>query len=192
MALLVIDVQNDFCPGGALAVPEGDRVIDSLNLAIDRFAAAGMPMFASRDWHPPVSGHFKDHGGPWPVHCVRDTEGAAFHPRLRLTEEVVVLSKGTDPEGDGYSAFDGQSSAGESFAELLAAIGINHLHVGGLATDYCVRATVLDALRRGIAVTLLADGIAGVDVNPGDSQRALEEMRSAGARIIQVEELSLR
>lgn len=191
MALLLVDVQNDFCPGGALAVPEGDRVIAPLNRAAERFAAAGLPVFASRDWHPPLSNHFQPQGGPWPVHCVQDTAGAALHPDLRLPEQTVLVSKGMDTSADGYSAFDGISAADRPLAELLAENGITHLCVGGLATDYCVRATVLDALQRGLAVTLLLDGIAGVNLQPGYAERAIEEMRAAGARLVRVDELEI-
>jgi nicotinamidase/pyrazinamidase len=112
MALVIVDVQNDFCPGGTLAVPDGDRVAAPLSRLAERFAAADLPVFASRDWHPPDTGHFQRFGGPWPVHCVRDTPGAAFHPDLHLPETAVVLSKGMDPTADGYSAFEGLSEEG--------------------------------------------------------------------------------
>lgn len=186
--LLVVDVQNDFCPGGALAVADGDRVVAPLNRAAAGFAAAGLPVFASRDWHPPDTGHFQIHGGLWPVHCVRDTPGAAYHPELRLPETTIHLTKGFDERLDGYSAFDGVDAVGAPLAALLAARGINHLCIGGLATDYCVRASVLDALGRGIRVTVLVDAIAGVDLKPGDSERALAEMRAAGAVLRTVEQ----
>jgi nicotinamidase/pyrazinamidase len=189
-ALLLVDVQNDFCPGGTLPVPEGDRVIDPLNRAIAWSLAEGWPIFASRDWHPPHTSHFAGQGGNWPAHCVQQTSGADFHPGLRLPESVVVVSKGTDPQADGYSAFEAVSAGGKTLAEMLAAAGVEDLLVGGLATDYCVRATVLDALRLGFSVTLLEDGAAGVEIKPGDSQRAVEEMRQGGAAVLRVDDLS--
>ena len=187
MALLIIDVQNDFCPGGALPVAHGDRVVEPLNRAIHHFSAAGLPVFASRDWHPAETQHFQEHGGQWPVHCVRDTLGAAFHPDLHLPEHVVVLSKGLDPQAEGYSAFEGQTEDGIDLATLLTEAGIDHIYIGGLATDYCVKATVMDALSRGLSVTVLADGVAGVNIEPGDAQSALEAMQTAGARIMDVD-----
>lgn len=191
MALIIIDVQNDFCPGGALPVPNGDLVVAPLNRAAERFASHGLTVFASRDWHPMETEHFQEYGGPWPVHCVQGTHGAAFHPDLRLPENAIILSKGIDRYADGYSAFEGISWTGLPFAELLRSKDVRHLCVGGLATDYCVRATVLDAIKRGLEVTVLADGVAGVDIIPGDSQRALEEMQQAGARILRVDELQV-
>lgn len=180
-ALLVVDVQNDFCPGGALAVPDGDRVIPVLNRAIEAFQAAGRPVFASRDWHPPDTKHFKARGGPWPPHCVAGTEGAAFHPDLRLPADAVVVSKGQNRNDDGYSAFEAETADGRTLADELRRIGVTDLHVGGLTTDYCVRATALDARAAGFQVTVLADGIAGIDAE--DSRRALEEIRAAGGMI---------
>ena len=173
-------------------MPEGDRVVVPLNRAITRFTSAGLPVFASRDWHPAETGHFQQYGGLWPVHCAQGSVGAAFHPDLRIPESAIILSKGVDPRLDGYSAFEGVSQSGVSLAELLATFGVDHLCVGGLATDYCVRATTLDALKHGIAVTVLTDGVAGVDVHPGDSQSALEEMEQAGARMLRVDELLLQ
>ena len=191
MALVIVDVQNDFCPGGALAVPGGDRVAAPLGELAARFVAAGLPVFASRDWHPPDTSHFQPFGGLWPVHCVRDTPGAAFHPDLHLPPAAVIVSKGMDPNADGYSAFDAVSEDGFGLADQLAALGIAHLCVGGLATDYCVKATVLDALERGFAVSLLIDAVAGVNVNPGDADRAIEAMRAAGALVVPIDALSL-
>lgn len=191
MALVIVDVQNDFCPGGTLAVPDGDRVVAPLSRLAKHFAAAGLPVFASRDWHPPDTSHFQLFGGPWPVHCVRDTPGAAFHPGLHLPETAVVLSKGMDPTADGYSAFEGVSEAGLPLADILAANGVQHLCIGGLATDYCVRATVLEALARGFGVTLLVDAVAGVDLQPGDAERAIREMEAAGARLLSGDALTL-
>lgn len=180
-ALLLVDVQNDFCPGGALAVPGGDRVIEPLGKAAKSFAAAGLPVLASRDWHPPVTSHFSGYGGAWPPHCIQGDYGAEFNPALMLPAATQIISKGTGPDSDDYSAFDGRSADGLSLADVLKSQNVQRLYVGGLATDYCVRSTVLDALRRGFEVTVLTDAVAGVDINPGDSDHALEEMRGAGA-----------
>lgn len=182
-ALVIVDVQNDFCPGGSLAVPAGDRVIKPLNRASAYFSAARRPVIASRDWHPPVTRHFREYGGMWPPHCVMNSNGAAFHPDLHLPDGTVVISKGFDPDTDSYSAFDGRDTLGLLLGDVLAAQKISHLSVGGLATDYCVKNTVLDALKAGFEVTVLSDAIAGVDITPGDSQKALEEMQQAGAKV---------
>lgn len=179
-ALLIVDVQNDFCPGGALAVREGDQVVPLLNAYAARFRALGLPVFASRDWHPRQSKHFAEFGGPWPVHCVQGTEGARFHPDLALPAPENILSKGTDVEDDGYSAFEGRFPDGGTFEERLTAHQVGHLFVGGLATDYCVRVSVLDAVKSGRRVTLLLDAIRGVEVQPGDSAKAIAEMALAG------------
>jgi len=186
-ALVLVDVQNDFCPGGALAVADGDMVVAPLTWAAERFAAADRPVFASRDWHPQQTSHFAAYGGPWPVHCVQGTPGAAFHPALRLPAAARVLSKGDDPRRDDYSAATAHDEAGTTLVELLREKGVREVWVGGLATDYCVKATVLDLLAAGFAVTLLADAIAGVDLQPGDSDRALAEMQAAGADVAQVQ-----
>lgn len=180
-ALLLVDVQNDFCPGGALPVPNGDKVVMPLNEVASCFASAGLAVVASRDWHPIVTSHFKEFGGVWPPHCVQGSSGAAFHPALRMPGATVVISKGISPDSDSYSAFDGRSVDGMSLDEILSAQNIRRLYVGGLATDYCVRSSVLDALSAGYEVTVLVDAIAGVDINQGDSVKALEEMRLAGA-----------
>jgi nicotinamidase/pyrazinamidase len=185
-ALLLVDVQNDFCPGGALAVPQGDRVIPVLNRVVERFEAEGRPVYASRDWHPADTKHFRDFGGPWPPHCVADSPGAHFHPQLRLPANAIVISKGQDRSDDGYSAFEGVTDRGRALADDLRARGVSELYVGGLATDYCVRATVLDARKAGIPVTVLTDGIAGIGNE--DAARALEEMRAAGASLASSEE----
>ncbi|MCS6949270.1 MAG: bifunctional nicotinamidase/pyrazinamidase [bacterium] len=190
-ALLIVDVQNDFCPGGALPVPEGDQVVPVLNQAIERFQQAGAPIIASRDWHPERSTHFAAYGGKWPVHCVQRTEGAAFHPDLRLPEDAIVVSKGMGENEDGYSAFEARTDDGTPLESLLREKGIRRLVVGGLATDYCVRASVLGALERGIEVLVLQDAIRGVDVQPGDSERALAEMQQKGAKLVSLEEVDL-
>lgn len=183
-ALLVVDVQNDFCAGGALAVPEGDGVVEPVNRLLAAYHGAGAPIFASRDWHPRGSSHFADHGGVWPVHCVADTEGAAFHAGLRLPAATAVVSKGQAPDSDGYSAFDGTLATGEGLAAALDARGVRHLTVCGLATDYCVRASVLDARRHGLRVSLVTDAVAAVNLRAGDEDAALDDMRAAGAELV--------
>jgi nicotinamidase/pyrazinamidase len=190
-ALIIVDVQNDFCPGGALAVPQGDTVVDPLNRVIERFVAAGLPILASRDWHPATTSHFQPFGGPWPVHCVQNTTGATFHPQLRLPESAFIISKGMDERTDGYSAFDGMDASCTPLTEILQELGVNRLCVGGLATDYCVKATVLGALQQGFEVVLLVDAVAAVNVNPEDGLNAIEEMKKAGATVLPVAGLVL-
>lgn len=180
-ALLVVDVQNDFCEGGSLAVPGSAAVVHALNRHIRDAVARGWPVYASRDWHPATTTHFKPYGGVWPVHCVQDSQGAAFHPELRLPPETIVISKGQAAERHGYSAFEGQTPDRTPFLEDLRRRGIDRLFVGGLATDYCVKHSVLDALEHGLHVTVLEDAVAGVDIAPGDSARAVEDMRDKGA-----------
>lgn len=178
-ALLIVDVQNDFLPGGALAVPGGDAVIAPLNRWIERFRAAGRPIIASRDWHPADHCSFASQGGPWPPHCIAGSAGARFAAALALPEDTWVISKATTQDEEAYSAF-----AGTDLDARLRARGIRRLFVGGLATDYCVKNTVLDALRLGYAVQLLADAIRAVEVRPGDGARALAEMEAAGAEAL--------
>ena len=180
-ALVIVDVQNDFCPGGSLAVPDGDQVVPVLNRYARRFAEAGATIFASRDWHQAVTKHFQAHGGTWPPHCVQGTRGAEFHPDLQLPGAAIVVSKGTDPNADAYSCFQGSDPSGALFAAVLREKAIRRLFVGGLATDYCVKATVLDAIREGFQAVVLEDAIRAVDVNPGDGEKAVAEMKAAGA-----------
>ncbi len=183
-ALLVVDVQNDFCPGGALAVEGGDRVVPVINRLASRAAALGLPIYASRDWHPLDSAHFVTGGGPWPPHCVAGTEGARLHPGLTLPPGAMIVTKGVGRDDQGYSVFEGQVAGRGAFADDLAARGVDHLIICGLATDYCVRATALDARSRGFGVSVVEDAIAPVDVAPGDGDRALDEMRHAGAALV--------
>jgi len=175
-ALLIIDVQRDFLPGGKLAVPEGDAVVPVLNRYIALAEEKALPVIASRDWHPPKHCSFRDQGGTWPEHCVRDTPGAAFAQDLALPGGIEVVSKAMREEAEAYSDFDGTG-----LADRLRARGIKRLLIGGLATDYCVLHTVRDALKAGFEVLLLEDAIRPVDVKPGDGARAEEEMRRAGA-----------
>lgn len=181
-ALLLVDVQRDFCPGGALPVPGGDRVIGTLNTVIDYFDSHGRPVYASRDWHPPDTTHFRAFGGPWPPHCVAGTPGADLHPDLRIPPGAILISKGQDRNDAGYSAVEGITPDGLRLVDDLRRRGVSELYVGGLATDYCVRATVLDLRRAGFPVTLIEDGIAGI--GQVDTARALEEMKQAGASLV--------
>ena len=176
-ALLVVDVQNDFCPDGALAVADGDAVVPVLNDWIAAARESGARVFASRDWHPADHLSFAERGGLWPAHCVQNTPGAAFHGELELPEDAVVVSKADEADHEAYSAFD----SGE-LGDQLRAAGIRRLWVGGLATDYCVKASVLDATQiAGLEVHVIIDAIRAVDVTPGDGEAALDAMREAGA-----------
>jgi nicotinamidase/pyrazinamidase len=177
-ALIVVDVQNDFCPGGSLAVTRGDEVVAPLNKLIEEFLEHGEPVFKSRDWHPEKTKHFAAYGGTWPVHCVQNTKGAEFHPDLIDDMHIRVISKGLGDE-DRYSAFDGTD-----LGLQLRRLGVEEVWVGGLATDYCVKNTVLDALKDGFRVKALEDAMRAVEVNPGDGERALAEMREAGAEVV--------
>ena len=183
-ALIVVDVQNDFCPGGALAVENGDEVVPVLNRYIERFVALRLPIFATRDWHPIKTSHFKVYGGIWPVHCVQGTHGAEFHPDLKLTPEITIVSAGMAADEDGYSGFLGRDSSGRSLAALLRDRGVERLLIGGLATDYCVKHTVLDGIQEGFQVVLIGDAVRGVNLNPGDSEQAIKEMSAAGAIVV--------
>ena len=162
-ALVVVDVQRDFCPGGALAAEGGERILPALSRHVERARAAGMPIYATRDWHPEVTNHFTAFGGEWPPHCVQDTAGAEFHPGLHLPDETIVVSKGMDPDHPGYSAFDGYTPDGTAFVDDLRRRGLARLLVAGIATDYCVKQTVLDARREGFEVTVLLDAVTGIE-----------------------------
>lgn len=176
-ALLLVDVQNDFLPGGSLAVPCGDEVLPVLNRYIGGFMAQGLPVYATRDWHPARHCSFRAQGGPWPPHCIADTHGAAFAAGLRLPPDAAVISKATTEDQDAYSGFQGTD-----LDRRLRAANIRRLFVGGLATDYCVLNSVRDALRLVYTVMLLTDAIRAVDVQPGDGQRAEAEMVRLGAQ----------
>jgi nicotinamidase/pyrazinamidase len=175
-ALVIVDFQNDFTPGGALGVEGGDEIAGRLNeLASDaRFEL----VVATRDWHPPDHGSFAPQGGIWPVHCVAGTHGAELHPGLNRELIHRVVDKGQDQNADGYSGFEATL-----LEELLRAQGVDHVTIGGIATDYCVKNTALDALRLGFGVEIARDAVRGVDVEPGDSERALDELRAAGATV---------
>lgn len=178
-ALIVVDVQNDFCPGGSLAVAHGAEVVAPLNKLMKEFLDRGEPVYKTRDWHPPKARHFTDYGGTWPVHCVQNTPGAEFHPELLDDPRIDVISKGIDESADGYSGFDGTQ-----LAKSLRDEGIEEVWIGGLATDYCVKHTVLDALKEGFKVKALADAMRPVNVKPDDGGKALKEMSAAGAEIV--------
>lgn len=173
--LLVVDVQHDFLPGGALGVVDGDRVIGPVNRAIERFA--GQPVLLTRDWHPPGHCSFRAQGGPWPTHCVAGSRGAEFSDELKIPPGTGVVSKATQVDRDAYSAF-----AGTDLDLRLRALNAKRLFIAGLATDYCVVNTVVDAVAAGFEPVVLLDAIAAVDVQPGDGERAIERMRELGAR----------
>ncbi len=172
-ALLVVDVQNDFCPGGALAVPDGDKVVPVINRLMDRFEL----VVASKDWHPGDSVHFRK----WPPHCVQNSTGAEFHPRLNAKKIRQVFLKGTMNRDDGYSAFEATS---DDLAAVLKKSGVTDLYVTGLATDYCVRASALDGVRNGFRTFVVTDAVGAVNVAPGDGAKALDEMKKAGVELI--------
>jgi nicotinamidase/pyrazinamidase len=175
-ALVIVDFQNDFTPGGALAVAGGDAIADRLN----ELAGSGEYdlVVATRDWHPPDHGSFAAQGGPWPEHCVQGTPGAELHPGLDRALVDVVVDKGQDPATEGYSGFEATN-----LAELLREREVDHVTVVGLATDYCVKNTALDALRNGFGVTVDSTAVRAVEVEPGDGTRALEEVRAAGGSV---------
>jgi nicotinamidase/pyrazinamidase len=174
-ALIVVDVQNDFCAGGALEVPAGDDVVEVINRLMPNFAH----VIATQDYHPPGHSSFTEQGGRWPVHCVQGTTGAEFHPGLEVAKVDDVARKGTDVATDGYSGF-----AGTDLAERLRARGVTRVLVTGLATDYCVRATVLEAIENGFEAVVVSDAIAAVGASPGDGDAAVAEMRDAGATLV--------
>ncbi len=178
-AVLLVDVQNDFCAGGSLAVPDGDAVVPVCNELIEWASARGWLVLASRDWHPVGHSSFAGFGGAWPAHCVAGTRGAGFHPDLRLPAGAVILDKAVSPDADAYSAFDGTGAAG-----VLRGAGVSRLFICGLATDYCVRATVLDALRGGFSAVVVSDGCRAVNLRPLDGEKAFAEMEAAGAAVL--------
>ena len=175
-ALLIVDLQNDFLPGGALAVPRGDLVIEPVNALIDLYHGRGLPVFASRDWHPDDHCSFTAQGGTWPPHCVAASEGALFSETLRLPEEAIVISKAMTAHEDAYSAF-----SGTGLARSMLADGITRVAVCGLATDYCVLNTVLDGIEAGFEVLLVLEATRAVEVKPGDGDRAIARMLAKGA-----------
>jgi nicotinamidase/pyrazinamidase len=183
---VVTDIQNDFCPGGSLAVPGGDAIIPLVNQYIELFRSQGSTIVATRDWHPASHCSFQEHGGPWPAHCIQGTWGGQFHPALRLPPGCLIISKATDPNREAYSSFEGTS-----LGERLREAGATTMFITGLATDYCVKQTTLDACRLGFRAVVLRDAIRGIDATPGDSDRAIQTMQEAGALISSAGEVGL-
>jgi len=188
-ALLVVDIQNDFCPGGALGVPEGDQIIPTINKYIKFFSQKKLPVLVTRDWHPVRSRHFRDFGGVWPIHCIQNTSGAAFHSALKLPVQTLFFYKGMDPLRESYSAFQAEDGKGVSFLRTLNSYGIKELFIAGLATDYCVKFSALDAIKRKFKVTILIDAIKGVDLRRGDSEKALQQIFKKGAKSMDFDKL---
>lgn len=182
-ALIHVDIQNDFCPGGALAVSEGDKIVGPANELTRYFEAEGFPVFFTRDWHPADHSSFREFGGIWPPHCVADTPGAAFHSSLYRPAGAVIISKATQAGSDAYSGFEGTD-----LADRLKKMEIGCIVVTGLATDYCVKSTVLDGLKLGFAVEVVREAIRAVNVEPGDGEKAIGEMKRAGAHFFTVAE----
>ncbi|HLY50270.1 MAG TPA: nicotinamidase [Solirubrobacteraceae bacterium] len=174
-ALIVVDVQNDFCPGGALAVPDGDAVVAPINRLMNEVPF----VVATRDWHPADHRSFAEQGGPWPAHCVRETSGAQLHPGLHSSEIDAIVDAGQGREDDGYSGFEKTD-----LEQLLRGRSVDRVHVAGLALDYCVRATALDARRAGFEVVLHRDATRAINAEPGDDERTLEELRAAGVEVV--------
>lgn len=184
-ALLIVDVQNDFLPGGSLAVTDADSILPAVNSYAEHFARKGLPVFASRDYHPTDHISFKEQGGPWPPHCIAGTDGAAFPPDLVLPATTRIVSKATSLETDAYSALDGTELKKE-----LEESGVKRVFVCGLATDYCVLASARDLIHAGFSVLLLTDAIKAVNIQPQDGDKAREELRNMGATEITLNELS--
>lgn len=185
-ALLLVDLQNDFFPGGALAVPGADVLIPLINTYIKHFSRQGWAILATRDWHPANHASFTEQQGPWPVHCVQGSRGAQFHSDLVMPPGMMVISKGTDPKKDAKSGFDGSS-----LADRLEDLDVQTLFVLGLATDYCVKHTVLDGCTHGFRVVLLTDATKGVNRKPDDFQKALQEMTDAGAVLANIGDIGM-
>lgn len=183
-ALVVVDLQNDFCPGGSLAVKEGDKIVDPLNRIAFTARRLGLPIIFTRDWHPKETTHFVSGGGIWPEHCVKDTRGAEFHERLIVCKRDQVVSKGMGEKEDAYSGFEARNDQGEMLEQILRRRGVERIFVGGLATDYCVKATVLDGVKLGFKVVLVEDGIRAVNLQKDDGDKAVEEMRRSGVKVV--------
>lgn len=185
-ALLLVDVQSDFFPGGDLPAPCADTIIEPVNRLIEMTRRNSLPVFATRDWHPENHCSFKEQGGPWPRHCVQGSEGAAFHPRIKMPPDVTVISTADTPDEEAYSGFKGTD-----LFRLLKDRDVSTLIVGGLVTEVCVKETVLDALERGFDVIVIEEAISAIDASPGDGENAIKEMKHNGASIISIEELKL-
>jgi nicotinamidase/pyrazinamidase len=179
-ALIIVDMQNDFMPSGSLPIPDSDKIIPVLNKYIELFVSRKFPIFATRDWHPPDHKSFKQRGGMWAMHCVRDTKGAEFHPELKIPRNATIISKATDADREAYSAFERTE-----LARKLEQEGIKRVLIGGVATDYCVKSTALDAVRLGFDAVLLEDAVKGIN-NSGD---AVKEMQKSGVRRAKIEQI---
>lgn len=181
-ALIIVDVQNDFCPGGALAVPQGDKVVAPLNKIMDKFKT----IIATADWHPQNHISFKKQGGPWPTHCVAGTNGAGFHPKLETKKFTHIVYKGTDPQQkEAYSGFDKTG-----LAQLLKGLGVKRVFVGGLASDYCVLATALDSSKASFKTYVLKDAVRAVNVKPDDEKKAYKRLKKAAIKLLTTANLS--
>lgn len=186
-ALIVVDLQNDFCPGGSLAVPDGDQIVPVVQHYVDSFAAQELPVIFTRDFHPTNHVSFASQGGPWPPHCVQESTGVEYHPGIKIPPSAYHIIKGFQSDIDAYSGFEGQlrgSKDSLTLDNLLRSLQVSEVYVVGLATDYCVHATALDALKLGYRVVVVEDGVRGVNVNSGDSLRALQDLRRHGAQLI--------
>ena len=184
-ALILVDIQNDFCPGGALAVDEGDKIVSIVNSLISEFPL----VISTQDWHPPNHISFKEQGGPWPPHCVQGSRGAELHSGLRTDTVAHYFRKASSPGKDDYSEFEGKDEQGRSLDLVLKSHGVNKLYIVGLATDYCVLETVLDGLKYGYDVYAVSDAMRAVNVSPDDGEKALQRMASAGAHIVTSDEV---
>jgi len=183
---VVVDFQNDFCPGGVLAVPGADAIIPAVNTYIRMFSSAGLPVVFTRDWHPPDHSSFREHGGPWPAHCVRGTHGAQIHDDIAIPPRAIFIDKGTDRESEGYSGFESTP-----LEEKLRRLGVRRIFVAGLATDYCVKHTALDALERGFDVVLLLDATKGIGLKDGDIEGSIEQVVKAGGHTASIDQFEL-
>ncbi|MCB9000490.1 MAG: bifunctional nicotinamidase/pyrazinamidase [Bacteroidales bacterium] len=183
-ALVVVDVQKDFCPNGALAVADGDAVVNPINQLVQKYESEGKPIVFTRDWHPCNHSSFKEFGGIWPSHCVAGTSGAELHSMLHFPSVAILVSKATEVAKDAYSGFQGTG-----LASWLRDIEVNHLVICGLATDYCVKNTVFDALTLGFSVQVVVEAIRAVNVDPADGHKSIEQMRLRGAEIVHLAEV---
>jgi nicotinamidase/pyrazinamidase len=184
-ALILVDIQNDFCPGGALAVKDGDTIVPTVNRLTPEFQL----VISTQDWHPANHISFKERGGPWPPHCVQGTQGAELHPDLKTGEIAHYFRKASSPDKDDYSEFAGRDDKERTLDEVLSAHGVRKLYVVGLATDYCVLETVLDGLKNGYEVYAVTDAMRAVNVNPSDGESALRKMAAGGAHLVTSDEV---